>query len=762
MASFIVAALVLGAAGLVGQAALRLCGVRQWQWVSFATGLAVILILTQMTVMLPGRTTTSGVTLLILILAAGLIIARDRELWPPWSGIASGGTVILLASIPFVAAGRTGIQGVLLNNDMSGHLLEMELLRSAPGVDTALQVDGYPIGPHSLVATIADAIGTTGEATFTGFAIALPVILGWTALQGVPRRRWWGPFIVAPLVGMPFLIAAYYGQGGFKETAIAIFVLACAVVLAVPPAGSRSCRWVPYALFTAGAVSVWSFPGLLWPSLFFAGWVTIRAAQAMRWPPSPRSLARLARVNRVAIGVALSVLLVSIGPEIPRGVRFMRWQQDLSSDPASALGNLAGPLPFRESLGIWTSPDFRVAGPSTPLSAIGTFFVGFTIIYGLAWALRRREWTLPMAAALSVAAWVWVERTQTPYVAGKALAVTAPFLMLIAVRPFVDLRPPVTRAQRTLPLAAALTLLGIQMTSSVNVLRASPVGTTQRIAEVRSFTPLLKDGRTLYLGNDDFTFWMFSGARVDAPVVASPRLPFRPKKPWTYGQALDIDSLPSQALNAFRFLVTPRDPAASTIPRAFRLIGQTQNFAIYERSRSVAPREVLPDEAGTGGSRLDCESGAGSAIVARGGVAALRPTTATTPGPVLLPGQSRTVSIPLASGEWKLGIDYVGPRPLVVKIRGREIGLPPNMARPGTRWPLADVSQRNAGPLRITFRSTRSSRFTPVIPQTATSINSITAVRKEAFEVVPIRQACGKVVDWLRPASWRADLDEWR
>ena len=99
---------------------------------------------------------------------------RDRDrVWrcrgarPPRPGGAPLGTVragaivavigaALVVAIPFAANGRVGILGQgLINDDMASHLLFTEWVDTREGRPPDLVEDGYPLGPHAVVAAAA-------------------------------------------------------------------------------------------------------------------------------------------------------------------------------------------------------------------------------------------------------------------------------------------------------------------------------------------------------------------------------------------------------------------------------------------------------------------------------------------------------------------------------------------------------------------------------------------------------------------------------
>ena len=356
--------------------------------------------------------------------------------------------------------------------------------------------------------------------------------------------RPWGPFATAPLVGMTFLIAGYYGQGSFKEILEALLILALAIHLTFPTPTRRLLRWVPVALLLAGTLSVYAHAGLPWPLLFLAIWfvgTTVRRFAATR---SVRAVVTRARAEIVPLIVGLGVLLVVLIPQLPRIARFVSDNVGTNGTgiPTDSLGNLARRLPLWEAFGIWDSPDYRVAGQSA-FEGWWTAFVIVLVLFGAVWSFRRGEWMLPSAAAGTLLIWWATDHTQSPYVAAKALVLLAPLLMLVAVRPLVE-RDPGIRWMPSWWWLAAPILAGVLVVqvvgSSWDALTYSKVGPTDHAREIASLRPMLAGRPTLYLGNDDFTRWIFGDVPVQSPVISFPSMPMRPEKPWEYGLNYDV------------------------------------------------------------------------------------------------------------------------------------------------------------------------------------------------------------------------------
>ncbi len=150
--------------------------------------------------------------------------ARDRRGWPR----------VLIASIPFIVNGRIGILGVgLVNDDMANHLLIADWLKTRVGEMPALIHQGYPVGPHALVAGLSEGLGVGLIEAFAGLTLAIPALTRAGRLRG-PRAGFAGSHasFAAALVALPYLAAAYLAQEAFKEPIEALFVLS---LRAAPP-----------------------------------------------------------------------------------------------------------------------------------------------------------------------------------------------------------------------------------------------------------------------------------------------------------------------------------------------------------------------------------------------------------------------------------------------------------------------------------------------------------------------------------------------
>lgn len=742
----------------LGQAILRLAGAREWSWLAPSVGISAAMLIAVPAIHVPGGCTTVAVLLGCLTVAASVWCGLDPAHRPPLLELLAAAPVMLLVLVPFLAAGHAGILGVGISNDMAPHMRIAEGYLEG-SIATAGPPD-YPVGPHALVAVLAEGLGGMRiDRVFAGWTMALPVISAWTAVMLVRGRQWLGQMIAATVVGMPFLVAAYYGQGTFKEVLLACLVLATALFFAgYGPQRLRLGRWVPLALLVGGILCVYSVAGLAWPFVFGGSWLIVVAALRIR-RRGTSGLRGLIETEIPALSIGLAVLIISIIPQLPRIWRFVTLDQ-AASIAKDDIGNLVGPLPGWEAFGIWSNPDFRMPGSPAFEAGMWTGFVLLLVVLGVVWTVRRGRWMLPLAAAGSLLIWAVSSQSQSPYVVAKALVASSPLLLALAILPLVEQLPErlprsLSSFFRTAPgqflpwgVAAALAVVLFLRVgaSDVQALRASPVGAVTHAEELRTLRPLLHNQPTLFLGNDDFIRWELSGVPVQAPMISGPELPTRPGKNWEYGQALDFDSVDAATINRFAWVITTRDAAGSAAPAGLRLIRTTPNYALWRRIRLVTDRSIL-DEGDMAGTVFDCDTPTGRAILRRGGVAAVRPQPVVVPGFGINPGTTVSVQLPLPPGRWQLVSSYISRFPLTITGPGLRAQVAANLDRPGPRWPIGRLTVRGDRPTTVDIR-VDDPPLTPV--NAVVSVPSIVATRLAPDRVLPIARACGRYVDWYR------------
>lgn len=490
---------VCGASSAIGQAALALCGVRRWSWLSPAAGLALLCAICWGTVRLPGDGTISAIVVLLLVVASAAFL---------WVRLRDGGGALMLGvpvalvallatALPFVAEGHFGILGTSFNPDMSQHLLATD--RLAHGDASQLLNQGYPLGPHSIVVALRKGLGIGIVQGFTGLTIAVAVIASLTASAAFSEQPPWLAIPAALVLGLTYMAASYFAQGSFKETMQALFFLA--FVLALREA-SRNTGWrelplrlVPAALIAVGSIYTYSFPGLIWLGAAFVVWAILERSLPLR----PALF-------------GLGVFAVLIAPEVGRMIDFHSFETFDPNGPG--LGNLFGQISPFEGLGIWPSGDFRLSPGDGAVPALayyaGAAFSAILLVYGLVLCWRERERALIAGLVAAALAYAAARIGGTPYTAAKAIEVGAPLAVLVILLPL--LRRPV--AWLYLVAAAGCSLLA---------LANAPVGPTSYSSALTGLRDDVGEGPTLVLASrklladehgTPYISWELRGGRV--------------------------------------------------------------------------------------------------------------------------------------------------------------------------------------------------------------------------------------------------------
>ena len=293
-----------------------------------------------------------------------------RPAAPPWPR--------LFAAIPFIAAGHVGILGVgLVNDDMASHLLLADWIHEGFRPEPVLVDQGYPLGPHALVAGLGDLLGARSIDVFAGLTLAIPALtalVAFAALDGLRTGRRVG---AAALVALPYMAAAYLAQEAFKEPIIALFLLAFALLL---PAVRGWRDAIPLGVLAAGTVYVYSFPGLAWLAGVAVVWGAIELVRGAA--ARGRSAWPIAAASRPCVLAAPGARPISTG--CATSSTSAPWIPTAPTRAGSA--TCRGQLSPLEALGIWPTSEFRLSAARELVPAV-VFYAGALLA---AVALRPR------------------------------------------------------------------------------------------------------------------------------------------------------------------------------------------------------------------------------------------------------------------------------------------------------------------------------------------------------------------------------------
>jgi hypothetical protein len=593
--------------------------------------------------------------------------------------------------------------------------------------------------------------------------------------------------IAASLTALPFLAASFLAQSAFKETAMALLVLAFAVTLRDlaflnrnPDYGGgahpRRALIVVLLLLAVSSIFVYSIPGLVWFALALPIWLVLELVTGgLRIDlDAARSTMRRHRRALIVGGVLVLAVAAFSASQLSGFVGKVGMVQ------ASA-GRLTSPVFPGEALGIWPEGNFQivrgdVAG-AYPAVALGLLAAAIAALA----AFRRRDWGLIAMGASTVIVYVGARLFASIYVEAKALAVMAPLVamaVLVAlfspnwapdgVRVPVAARDPDERSPggllgtRRVMLAryvlGGIVAIGLTL-STLLALRAAPVGFDQRGAELEHLSGLIPNQSVVYLGVDRFSGYWLRGTLMKSPggYVPSEIRP-RPKKAWDQGLSMDFDTLPPKRLDQFDYAITTRAGYQSTPPPNFKPVARTPSFTLWRRTGPTPQFEII-DKRGTPGRVLVCPQGPTDGLATQDGEATIldRPivrhfNTWKPSWHFDAPGTA-TVRMRLPKGRWKLSLSYDSQVPVAVSAGDGSFTLPPSLdgmylseQGQGSFWRAGTV--RSSGrPVTITVSAEKPGsfqRFAGVRRQVW--LGSIAASRGRP-QTMPLHQSCARYVD---------------
>ena len=817
LSALLAGALIVAASLLLGSAVMAIAGLPRHSPVGPAAGLSALLVICGVAVKLPGHAVTAAVVVGLALIGCFVVFARTRA---PAGSFRVGAIVVvvgaaLVVAIPFATSGRVGILGQgLVNDDMASHLLFTEWISSHAGPTPDLIKDGYPLGPHAIVAATAKVSGASLIEGFAGLTGAIAVLLALTAYGALGGIRGWLRVPAAVLAAAPYLAAAYLAQGAFKEPMLALALLGFALGLpAVRPAWSLSASErtqsgsertrsgaksvIPLGVIAAGTIYNYSFPGLAWLLGAALIWMLL-----MAWRERDRARSRIASLRlgerlrgaRGALAVGIGIPVVAALPEIFRLASFSSFKafNPSGTGPTVGFGNLRQPLNPLEAFGIWPSGEFRItpANSTTPEIAfyLGALLALVAFAWGLGRALSRRESALPSALLAATLLYLGSLALGTPYTQAKALAIAAPLIMVIALRGLLAAdslpgeeadvpegggaswwppRPVRPLTGFAVPLLT-LVFVAAAAFSTLLPLRQSAVGPDYHLQEMLRMRPIVDGQNVLFLGRDNFVSWELIGSEVYAPIpnhydVEETHSLYRATD---LNAKFDWDNVPQFVMNKFNWVVTTSAAMQSQAPPGFTPRLRTGDFVLWHRDHPVGQRRTLYEPLNPG-APLDCNDPGQAPLSKVNGTATVftvQPVVGKVwnPSPELTQTKPAHMRLYLTPGRWDISIQYASTQALHVTAAGPGLAaqfdaeLRTNLLfrGPSPYYPVGSLDVKRAGnvvfnvdvadpPLVGRLLHTESKAY----------LSGLAATRADpARQTVPLKQACGRYVDWYAVA----------
>ncbi|HEY8000437.1 MAG TPA: hypothetical protein VID76_00785 [Solirubrobacterales bacterium] len=771
--------LIAGASLVVGRAILALLGQRRPAWLSAATGFAALVVAAPLLLRLPGRATTAAVLLGIAVIAAAAIALRDvrrsgdAHLWP--LGVAAVAIVLAAGTLPFLISDRVGVLGEgVYTNDHAAQLYWADWLQHGFGPEPSAVRFGYPIGPQAVAVIAAQITGASLIGAFNGLLLAIPALTALTALAGLggmpPGRR----IAIAALSGLPYLAASFFAQSAFKETAMALFVLAFALALQSRSAAEDEARPPPWRsvvaiglLMAAASVFTFSAPGLAWFAIAIPIWLLLEARggrSPVNWGAVRDSLAAHKVTLVVAVVIVLGIAAVAFTPA--------REFASKIADVQDSAGRLSSPVFPGEAFGIWPAGDFRVVRGEVSGSLLAVALGAVAAGFGALTLWRRRQFALLAMLVTGAVVYLGTRRFAEIHVQAKALMVIAPLVLLVGLRAL--LAPP----RNLVRYAFGVLVFAAAAGSTLLALRDAPVGFDDRQLGLERLAERADGESVAFLGVDRFAGYYLRGTLARAPAGYVPEeIASRPDKRWQQGLSADFDSLESGQLDRFKYAITTKAAFQSTAPSNFEPVLQSGDYVLWARSGETPRAKILPAEGTEGavavfnpGASFDCAGGGpkrkGEAVVtpepARAAYTAWRQPP---PPDASVAGQDRgwqapgsaaiALDLPTA-GDYALSLQYHSQVPLTVSVDGEQVAeLPASLdgmylsgAGRGAFWPAGEVAQATAGEHEVTVEAAEPGGLAGTLnARRLVWLGDLAASPVADPETLALAAACGRYVD---------------
>ena len=342
--TYVSAGIILLASLLVGRAILLALGRREASFLEGAVGFATLILVCSVAIRLPGNEATSIACCAILVVASIVfLLVRPESMLGPAVGIAipvGAGLPACSPRSPSSRAATSASPGVGLNNDMAMHLVDVDYLVDPSRPKPQSVINGYPLGPHSLVGTVVSVLGTQPLYGWLGLLVAVPVLTGITALGGLRELPGGAACSAAALVALAYLSASALGIAGFKELIAGMFLIAFALGLREierEPEG-RIAILIGLALITAAMVPVYSLPGVAWLAITAGLWLLAQLLLHPGGEGGERSPGAGARARMPIVIPAVIVLVVVLADAAPEGDRLhpTRVRSGMSPTPTAS------------------------------------------------------------------------------------------------------------------------------------------------------------------------------------------------------------------------------------------------------------------------------------------------------------------------------------------------------------------------------------------------------------------------------------------
>jgi hypothetical protein len=407
-----------------------------------------------------------------------------------------------------------------------------------------------------------------------------------------PLLEWrWLRAFVAFIAAQSALLYGYAAWGGIKElTAAFLLGLGVALVAALVTHEKPEPRSVIPLAFAGAALMITLGPGsaiYVLPALLAVLGVLIwRAARGF-------DLGRLVWVI-ASLFAATALLAIPLWLTLVHYLHVDQASYNSINNTAAELGNLVRPLRAVQIAGIYLFGDFRNYSSAVPGGATPTF-VNYLMIWlvfasgtlAVVWTVWRRRIDLLLYVAIALfGALVLYVGGSTPWLIGKALAISSPALLLAGLVGGALL----FRNERVVSLVAGVVVLaalaGGVLWSNWLQYRNVVLAPRQRLAELATIGTKL-DGYAPTFFNEYEIYgdrhFLRAGAPVEPAEYRTVDLPTVNGTILTKAAWADLDSFPASTLDAYKSIVIRRSPVESRPPSNYSLRWSGRYYELWQQ-----------------------------------------------------------------------------------------------------------------------------------------------------------------------------------
>ncbi|MGD0166184.1 MAG: hypothetical protein ABSC51_02685 [Gaiellaceae bacterium] len=552
------------------------------------SGLALMIVAADLTTA-SARTAPITIPLVIALAVAGFGLAFP---WRPGRGdlwlSAAALAVIAVYAAPVVLSGQATFAGYIKLDDTATFLAftdrVMQHGRSLAGLaPSSYQAtlaanipSGYPLGAFFPLGIGGHLVGVDlawlYQPCIAFFAAMLVFPFGslLAPLVRLHRLRALAAFIAAQAA----LLYGYALWGGVKELAAAFLIASAAALAPIAREELGSIRrLVPFALACAALLATLNVSAGLW--LLPLGLPAIVVALRHR-------------AKRLLLTIVAGIGLIAV-LSLPTLIIARSFLRSVPTGPQE-LGNLVRPLSLLQLFGLWPSGDFRFWPHQHAATELLVAAAAAAAALSLLVALRRRCWRLPLLVFAVVAVALLIERTSSPWLAGKVYADASPVLVLAALALVAML---IERGFRIEALLLGALIVGGVLWSNVLAYHDVWLAPRAQLHELEWIgNRYAGQGPALMTEYQPYGVRHFL-RRLDAEGASELRArPVLLNNGTMLGKAefADLDRFAISSLLVYRTIVLHTSPVESRPPAPYSLVWQGRYYEVWQRPDPSAPQ----------------------------------------------------------------------------------------------------------------------------------------------------------------------------